>query len=160
MSEAAELLLDLKDIHEPLAPATASAFLLGLIALTGALLMFGVIGFWIWRRKTLNRVVQQELAIIRQHEHNSGLHQLAVLLRRVMHHVHGDSINHLQNEQWLERLDKTFSTNYFSEGRGAVFGEPLYQHCDALRPAAHPDLQLLCSDLHKLVGRIRLRTGV
>jgi len=156
MTDAADLLLDLKDIHEPLAPATSSAFLLILFVLLGGLMLLGVIGYFLYRRKSLNRQLQQELVLIRDYKHDRALPQLATLLRRVMHHIHGDAINQLQNEQWLNSLDSTFSTNYFSAGRGSVFGEALYRPYDASAPGAQPDTQLLCSDLHKLIGRTKL----
>ncbi len=160
MSDAAELLLDLKDIHEPVAPATSSALLLGLFSLMVILAMLGLIAYFIWRRNTLNRILQQELAQIGEQKHEHALHQLAVLLRRTMHYLHGDSINQLQNEQWLALLDKTFTTNYFSEGRGSVFGETLYQpHQRNTQPASSADTKQLCRDLHKLIGRIRLGSG-
>jgi len=158
MNDAAKLLQDLKDIHEPLAPATSSALLLALFALMGILAILGVIGYLLWRRKTLNRQLQQELKQIGKQRHEQALHQLAVLLRRVMHYLNGDSINQLQNEQWLALLDKTFTTNYFSEGRGAVFGEALYRPYQSnAKPGSHPDTQQICMDLHKLIGRTRLR---
>jgi len=159
MTDATELLQDLKDIHEPVAPATSSALLLALMALFGVLVLLGVLGYFLWRRKALNRMLQQELALIGKSHHQRRLHQLAVWLRRVMHHLHGDSINQLQNDQWLDSLNKTFSTNYFSEGRGSVFGLTLYQLNQSKQPGSYPDTQQICSDLHKLVGRVRLRPG-
>jgi len=157
MSDAAELLLDLKDIHEPLAPATSSALILGLTAVAGVLAMATLIAYLLWRRKSLNRVLQQEISLIRTQADEIGLHQLAVLLRRVMHHMHGDSINQLQNEQWLNRLDNTFTTKYFSQGRGTVFGESLYQPNNNAHRITNTNLQQLCTDLHKLIGRTQLR---
>jgi len=160
MADATEILLELKDIHEPLAPATSSTWLLALIALVGILSLIGLFSCLIWRRKSLNRSLQKELALISIHkyEHEHRLHQLAVLLRRVMHHLHGDSINQLQNDQWLDSLDKTFKTNYFSEGRGSVFGKSLYQPNATTWPDTYPDTQQICSDLHRLIGSVRLRS--
>ncbi len=157
MSDAAELLQDLKDIHEPLAPATSSALLVALFVLMAILVFLGVIAYMLWRRKALNRMLQQEIMLIGKQDRARVLHQLAVLLRRVMHYLHGDSINHLQNEQWLASLDKTFSTNYFSEGRGAVFGEYLYRPNTQTSPQSEPDTTQLCNDLYKLIGRVRIR---
>jgi len=74
-----------------------------------------------------------------------------------MHHLHGDSINHLQNKQWLDALDATFATNYFSKGRGSIFGESLYRPIDLAQPETCPDTQQLNNDLQKLIGRTKLR---
>jgi len=157
MSDAAELLLDLKDIQEPIAPATSAAWLLGLFILAACVLIVALFAYLFWRRKALNRALQQELLGIRELDQHHGLHQLAVLLRRIMHYMHGDSINQLQNEQWLAHLDNSFSTNYFSEGRGAIFGEVLYQPNNPTNPSARTNIPQLCNDLHKLIGRAHLR---
>lgn len=156
MTDTADLLLDLKDIHEPLAPATSSALLLIVVVLCSVFMVIGFLGYLLWRRKTLNRSLQHELASIKYQSDQSALHQLAVLLRRVMHHVHGDAINKLQNEQWLDSLDSTFATDYFKNGRGSVFGESLYRAHETT-PETDVDIQQLCADLHKLIGRVRLR---
>jgi len=69
-----------------------------------------------------------------------------------MHHIHGDSINQLEDANWLNLLDSTFSTTYFSQGRGVIFGTTMYR-----APDKHsPDTQRLCDDLHALISRIRM----
>jgi len=51
MTDATDLLLNLKDIHEPIAPATSSALVLGLSILLSVLILCCVAGYWFWRRK-------------------------------------------------------------------------------------------------------------
>jgi len=156
MDDPAQLLLQLRDIHEPAAPESGSALLLGLLILgLLALLLFGV-GWLYWRSRRLNRVVRAEIQQVKSTQHmknNTALYRLAVILRRTMYHLHGDKINQLDGEHWLRKLDTSFHTTYFTEGLGSVFGNTLYK-------AAQPtdsEVSQLCSDLDSLIKRASLR---
>lgn len=155
MNDPTELLLQLRDIHQPPAPTDSSGVFLALMILGTILLLLLLAGIMYWRRQALKRSVRAEIRQVKTLETNTNnaLHQLAVILRRTMHHIHGDTINQLDNERWLQKLDSTFNTRFFTQGQGSVFGHTLYQP----RQADSVDTAQLCNELDMLLKKISLR---
>jgi len=145
MSDTTELLDSIRDIHVPPPPESSSALLLGLL---------GLFIVFLRRRTRVNRSLQKELQTIRSKPQKTALVELAVLLRRVMHHLHGDKINLLQGQLWLDALDATFNTRFFTKGDGSVFGNALYDTAGSNQP----DTRALCSHISKLIGKTNLNT--
>ena len=156
MSDPAELLLQLRDIHQPPAPADSSGVFLAFVILGILLLLIVFASLIYWRRQALNRSVRaelQQLKALSASNSSLALHQLAVILRRMMHHIHGDTINQLENDRWLQKLDSTFNTRFFTQGQGVVFGEALYRSVQA----DSIDTTQLCDELDALIRKTRLQ---
>ena len=154
MSDTTELLDSIRDIHVPPPPESSSALLLGLLGLFIVLFVIVAAGLFLRRRTRVNRSLQKELQTIRSKPQKTALVELAVLLRRVMHHLHGDKINLLQGQLWLDALDATFNTRFFTKGDGSVFGNALYDTAGSNQP----DTRALCSHISKLIGKTNLNT--
>lgn len=156
MADPTDLLLQIRDVHEPVPPESSSALLFGLAILSALLLLVIGLGWLRWRRHSLNRQLRDEIQHIKTsaQPNNQSLYQLAVLLRKTMHHLHGDVINALDGDMWLAKLDATFNTQYFTQGRGMVFGKTLYE----ANSARKADVPLLCDDVDKMISNIRLNT--
>lgn len=152
MSDTTELLNSVRDIHEPLPPESSSALLLVLLMLLFVLVSILALVALFKSRRKINKELQAELNAIGSVHSDTALVQIATVLRRVMHHVHGDKINQLEGNNWLAALDSTFTTNYFSEGKGSILGSALYS------PATNGqhETQALCRDISQLIGKLKL----
>jgi len=79
------------------------------------------------------------------------LFELASLLRQLMRHRQGEAINTLDGSRWLSALDHEFDTQWFSQGRGQVFGNSLYQSSSI----SQSDLKQLCKELKDEIKRLK-----
>jgi len=157
MNDKAELLAMLRDIQQPTAPESSSALFVVLASLFFLSLIACLAIVWYRRNGAVSRAVQREIKSIRALPNQQAIHQLAILLRRVMHHMHGDSINQLQGKPWLTKLNTSFSTTYFENDRGRVFGDALYQNHQRSSNEL-PDTSRLCDDISYLIARLDLRS--
>lgn len=155
MSDKAALLAMVKDIQEPVAPATSSVWLFGLSLLAALLVLLLLMAYYFWKKQAALRELRKEIASFRQLPQHRCTTELAVLLRRVMHHLHGDTVNQLEGADWLKKLNTTFATNYFTDGRGQRFGSALYQRSASI-PDNTTDSRQLCNDVSHLLGRAKL----
>lgn len=147
-----ELLDSVRDIHEPAPPASSSALVMGLLAVLIAVFLLAAIIAVFRRRKIVNRELQHELQRIETQPADTALQSLAILLRRTMHYMHGDTINQLENQPWLEALSNTFNTTYFTQGKGRIFGDALYKRTELTKS----DTKTLCRDISRLIGKTRI----
>ena len=152
MSDKAELLSMLRDIHEPPPPPSSSAWIVALFALACGLILIAGRGYLKRRKRGALRELNERLSTIKDLPPQQGLHELAKLLRQTMHHVHGDRINRLQDQEWLNELNTTFSTTYFTEDKGHVFGNNLYQHPKDLNDDALT-IKVISEDIGRLLNR-------
>ena len=149
MSEAAEILARLADVHEPPAPAEGVPWLLAL-NLALALLWIGLVVWKRWRRRTAwRREALGVLARIRGTPPERALPALATLLRRVARRRLGEGVAGLDGDAWLGALDACFGTDRFTAGPGRVFGDALY------RPGAADgvDVGALCDEVGRMIRR-------
>jgi len=151
MSKTTELLDSVRDIQEPVPPESSSALVLGLVALLIVLLTIAALVTLHKRRNKINRELRSELQAIESDQPETALVKIAVILRRVMHHIHGDKINHLEGNQWLDALNSTFSTRYFTQGNGVVLGNTLYNTTSLSKT----DTRALARDVSKLISKTR-----
>jgi len=143
MSDKTALLNSLRDIHEPAAPGVTSPLWIVLLA-SLALPVLGVLLVrFIKQHRQRNPPWASQLSLARTEQPEKARLRLARLLRHIC--VRQDSAaNSLSGQDWLEYLDKVFSTDYFTQGDGQLFGNSLYAPiepsininavCDSLSP--------------------------
>ena len=126
MSKTEILLSTLRDIQEPAAPESVSLWLLlGNIVLIAALLLLYQIRRQ-RRRDAWRRQARREIHQAKSSEADKVVVKLAKLLRKIA--IHRNNLNsHLQGDKWLKELDNMFSTQWFTQGEGKIFGTALYQ---------------------------------
>lgn len=137
------LLAGLRDIREPptpvdtfLTPIVVLTALLGLLLLCLAtLLLFQSRakrgGGWLKSSLTELDHIRQQISSDRQRKNSADVTvHLARLLRQHVTHVQPVRERHqvakLDGQQWLEFLDTTFSTTWFTHSEGRAFGNQLY----------------------------------
>jgi len=125
-------------------PALAMASL----GCAAALVCAFTLGPWLIRRRALRRFALEELAATRAFSEDARLVAQAALLRRVVARLDAAAAQE-RGDAWLTRLDRAFSTQFFSQQAGQAFGDALY------RPPADFDLDALDEALQRLFSRIR-----
>lgn len=155
MSKTETLLSALRDIQEPAAPESLS---LWLIAANVILIMVLAMLYFLrknrlqegWRRES-----RREILRAKETEPQQGVVLLAKLLRKiVIHRTNNHSA--LQGDAWLNELNTLFSTQWFTEGEGRVFGTALYQKT-VLSPT---DLNSASNKILQLVNDLPLKASL
>ena len=158
--DTSELLSQLRDIQEPLAPQGTP---LWIIATTMVLAFALLCVFWFqrhrkryaFRQEALNRIdaiaTQATSATNTTTSNATSLFDLASLLRQLMRHRQGESVNTLDGKQWLNALDDEFASQWFAHGRGQVFGHAVYQK----RDISTSELAILCDELKHEIRRLK-----
>ncbi len=146
MSDTAKLLSTLRDIQEPLAPATASVWIIfaNIIALLFLLMLY-----LLHRRRTHNGWRIEALMHIKKarlYNSSQGVLALAKVLRQIILKREGAGQD-LLGRAWLKHLDAHFSTTWFTTGDGQLFGEALYKP----HTLESTELPHLCDKLNTLV---------
>lgn len=149
-----ELLSQLRDIQEPLAPQGTS---LWLIAVCTALAMLLIVILWFQRKRTRYAFRREAFtridAIANQDGHSDerSVFDLATLLRQLMRQRVGNRINALDDIDWLKALDTEFSSAWFTTGRGQVFGSALYNNTELTAA----ELKTICKELKSEIRRLQ-----
>jgi len=142
--DTTELLAQLRGIHMPQAPAEPQSWPLVVAAavITVALLLYLSSRFR--DNITWAKEASLELEHIRHTENLQGLQSMAVLLKRiVITHDHSSEVKHLSGDKWLRYLDEFFSTQYFTQGDGQIFGTAQYQKHQQLNPETYKTINAL-----------------
>jgi len=126
MSQASELLAQLRGVQEPLPPDGVSLWLL--TANTALLVLIIALAFLHrnasrqqWRRGLL-----RDLNKAKQLPPAPAVASAATMLRQLVL-AHGHRAGKLTGEPWLQKLDEFFETYWFTQEQGRVFGDILYQ---------------------------------
>jgi hypothetical protein len=149
VSEAQLLLDGLRDVIEPTEPAGLSLWLV----FANVAVLVAIIVLWVgsrhrrryqWRKSALDtidaaRTQQPEQALLR----------LAKLIRKIVLH-RNPAVSESSGDAWLQELDNTFATDWFTQDDGRIFGEALYA---PLQPSAE-QRDRWCKTLAKLVRRL------
>lgn len=133
MSKAESLLSALRDIQEPVAPESLS---LWLVAANIALIIILGMLYFLRKNRLLEgwrREARREIQRSTQAEPQQGVVLLAKLLRKIAIHRKNSHCD-LQGDAWLQELDTLFSTQWFTEEEGRIFGTTLYKNT-VLSPA-------------------------
>ncbi len=144
MSDSAHLLAQLRDVREPLPPEAVS---LWLIVANAAMLVFIILLLWHRARQRRNAWRKQCIACLKKAYDKPAQEAIgiaATALRQLMLY-RGHNIETLSGKPWLEQLDITFDTQWFTAGEGRVFGEALYQ----------PDINHVSNVHHVLDGLVK-----
>jgi len=142
--DTTELLAQLRGIHMPVAPAEPATWpvILAVIVIVLALLVYL---FQRTRRiRPWSKQATLELDRIKSSENSQGLQSTAVLLKRiVITHDNRKEVRQLSGDNWLHYLDEFFSTRYFSESDGQLFGTAQYRAHHELKPEIYKELKKL-----------------
>jgi len=148
MADPARLLAELRPLHavasgvDSMTPVIA----MSVLGCAAAIALFYTLGPWLMRRRALRRHALEKLAATRALPEPERLAAQAAILRHVAKTLSG--VTRQRGDAWLARLDSMFSTRFFSDERGAIFGEALYR-----RPAGL-DLDALDAALGRFFARI------
>lgn len=125
MNEAQLLLDGLRDVIEPSEPAGLSLWLV----FANVTVLVVIILLWVGsRRRRRYRWRKSALATIetaRTQQPAQALLILAKLVRKIMLHRNQD-VGDSSGDSWLQELDRTFATDWFTQDDGRIFGEALY----------------------------------
>ena len=132
-------------VFEAITPVVVM-MILGL--LTGALCA-GVAMLVMRRLRRVRRAAQIELALSRELSPVERLAAQALLLRRLVKTTTIEDGARACGDVWLERLDRTFATTYFSQGEGRAFGNALYS------PETRPDVEALDRTLSGFIAKVK-----
>lgn len=146
----------LRPMRLPSAPPSSLVETIGLgvaVGVLAALLLAGALAlFAAWRRRSApSREALSKLDRARRLAPAERVCAHAAALRHYVAATVGMDAGRLYGPDWLDRLDRSFATDYFSRGDGAVFGEALY------RPLRDIDVDALEATLRRLLRRGRPR---
>lgn len=126
MSKTESLLSALRDIQEPVAPESLSLWLIA----ANIVLIVILAMFYFLRKNRLQerwrRESRREIQRAKNTKPQQGIVLLAKLLRKIAIHRNNNPRD-LQGDAWLNELNTLFSTRWFTEDEGRVFGTALYQ---------------------------------
>jgi hypothetical protein len=148
MADPARMLDALRDIHVPVGGDSGPILTMILIGCAAAIALTLALRPRLRRWGAVRRSALEVLAGSRSLEPAERLAAQAVLLRRLVRTIDGDTAARLQGAAWLDCLDRLFATHFFTEGEGRNFGEALY------RPHASQDVDALDASLARLFARI------
>lgn len=101
------------------------------------------------RRHSIRQTALDALRSSRAELSERRLVTQARLLRDLVRQLHGDAAARLSGDAWLQQLDATFGTNFFTAGEGRRYLDSLY------RPCPQPDPDAMDDQLRLLIRRIR-----
>ena len=145
-------MLALRALHLPterLATDGADAALAVAIGLAVALVVGIVLNLLMRRRRPIRRAalaMLSQMSALPPAEHTVAQ---ARLLRRLVRTLSGEIAARRQRSAWLEQLDLTFRTDFFTRGGGRYYVDGLYQEQQI------PDAAALAHKLEKLFRHIR-----
>ena len=160
MVDPAALLDTLRPLRMP-SPPDAAWPVLVMAAVGAALVLLSARAVALLRkgRRRVRRSAEAELALSRGLPPAEPLAAQARLLRRLV----GTAApaddpepvgSGLLGAPWLERLDRTFATTFFSRGDGRAFGPALYR-AEGYRAEGGADVEALDGSLAKLIAGMR-----
>ena len=142
--DTAELLSQLKGVHLPDAPVAPSLLPVYLSIL---LCVVALIAFILKINRNDNNEYDEALSTlsrIRKDSTANELQKTAALLKRIaLTHDARPAVRLLHGNPWLEYLDNFYQTDFFSQGKGRIFGDALYQPDTALDKNIYQELQRL-----------------
>jgi len=145
-------MLPLRGLHLPterLTTDVADAALAVAIGLAAALLVGSVLNLLMRRRRPVRRAALAMLSQMRELPPAERTVAQARLLRRLVLTLSGEIAGRRQRRAWLEQLDLTFRTEFFTRGRGRYYVDGLY------REQQIPDVTALHHNLEMLFRQIR-----
>ncbi|MGO9674386.1 MAG: DUF4381 family protein [Methylocella sp.] len=149
MADPVALLDELRPLHNVASGVDGAAPIVAmtLLGCAAALILTFTLGPWLARRRALRREALENLAATRALPAPDRLAAQAAILRRLVRSVNGAAARE-RGDAWLDSLDLTFSTRFFSKEQGEAFGDALY------RPVADLDVAALDAALERLFARI------
>ncbi len=148
MTDAVQILAELRPIHMPPDLAANPPVEMALLGFLAALIVSAALRPWLSRRRALRRSAFDALALSRSLTPEERLVAQAAILRRLVETINDSSAARQQGEIWLACLDRTFSTRFFGSGAGRIFADALY------RPLHDLDLETLDGSLAEIFERI------
>ena len=152
MADTGRLLELMHPMREPPQPAALTPYLFMLA--TGCLVAvaaFAAYRIGLRRRAGLRRSAEAALAASRALAPPERLAAQAMVLRRLVRNVAGESDARAQGSVWLQTLDRMFGTRFFTQGEGKAFGDALYA------PSTAPDVDALDRALAGMIATLPTR---
>jgi hypothetical protein len=146
---------DLVGVLRPLHPPTADTsigsglFFAVALGLAAALL---IAELWALAKRRRHGIRRRALDALKSSQSESPERRLisqAKLLREIVRDLDGDAAARLSGDAWLQHLDSTFRTRFFTAGEGRQFMEWLY------RPGPGPDPDAMDGQLKIFINGIR-----
>jgi hypothetical protein len=132
VADATQLLKDLRPLHAVSAVSDAMpVIVMGLLGCAAALVLIFFFMPWLRRRRILRASALNKLAKTRTLPSAERLAAQAAILRSIVKALSGSTAAHARGAEWLDSLDATFSTRFFSSEQGQVFSDPLYRSSTA-----------------------------
>jgi hypothetical protein len=148
--DVAQLLQTLHPLREPPPPTPVLPYLAMLtVGVAAAASLLGIMRFAGRRQRELRLRAEAALAAARRLPPADRLAAQAHLLRALVRSLHGDEEAKLGGGVWLQRLDHTFRTTFFSQGDGRAYGDDLYRRQGTV------SAEKLDGALHRLIRRGR-----
>lgn len=146
-----DLLGALRPLHPPPADISFGSNLFFAIAL-GFAAAFLVAELWAVIKRRRQSVRRMALDALKSSRVESPEHRLlcqAKLLRDIVRQLDGSVAASLSGDAWLQHLDTTFRTDFFTIGDGRQFVESLY------RPSPQPNPDAMDNQLGIFISQIR-----
>ena len=141
----------LRPLHPPPADISAGSSLFFAIALGFAAALL-VAELWAFTKRRRHSIRKTALDALKSSRNESPEHRLicqAKLLRDIVRDLDGSVAARLSGDAWLQHLDATFRTSFFTAGDGRQFMESLY------RPGPRPDPDTMDDRLRIFINGIR-----
>jgi hypothetical protein len=151
MLQGVDPLAALRPVHLPHGEMGSGGDLLIAIALglAAALVFAELWAFAKRRRHSVRQTALNALKLSRTESPDRRLLLQAKLLRDIVRQLQGDAAARLSGDAWLQQLDTTFKTSFFTAGEGRLYLESLY------RPHQQTDPDQVDSWLAPLIRRLR-----
>ncbi len=151
MLQGHDPLATLRPVHLPHTEisGTGDLFIAIALGLAAALLFAELWAMAKRRRHSVRRTALDALESSRAEPPEHRLLLQARLLRDIVRRLRGDAAARLSGDAWLQKLDATFGTTFFTDGEGRLYFESLY------RPYQRPDPDAVDSRLRPLIRRLR-----
>jgi len=144
-------MLALRGLHCPaggLATSLSEVALETAIGLAAALVVGSALTLLMRRRQAVRRAALDMLSQMSELPVAERAVAQARLLRRLVLTLSGETAARKQGSAWLEQLDRSFGTDFFTRGRGRYYVEGLY------RETQIADVTVLDRELETLFRRI------
>ena len=144
----AEIIERLRDIHRPSIQGFYALILMSVVGCASAILFFKLLFYFNSSYYPLRHAALANLKKSRLMASPERLAAQSRLLRELIYSIDA-KLSFLQEDLWLEQLDRVFMTDYFTNGLGRIYGDDLYQKVD------HISVDVLDRELEKILGAFK-----
>ena len=144
----AEIIERLRDIHPPSMQSFYALILMSVLGCASAIFIFKLLFYFNSSYYPLRHAALSNLKKSRLKAPPERRAAQSRLLRELIYSI-DEKLCFLQEDLWLEQLDRVFMTDYFTNGLGRIYGDDLYQKAD------HIAVDVLDRELEKILGAFK-----